>query len=84
MMGGFNFNSGIEQDNKDLLASHCVNDPVLDDNRSFEIVAGNYADLSNPELLDYGTCRMRLTLASKCTTTLWSWFPHRVQPLIHH
>jgi hypothetical protein len=84
MMGGYNFDSGIEQDNNDLLAPHCVNDPVPDDNPGFEIVIGNYADLSSPEGLDYSTCRIRLALASECTTTVWSWFLHRVQPLTHH
>jgi hypothetical protein len=84
MIGGFNFDSGIEQEDNNLLASHWVNDPVPDDDPGFEIVAGNYADLSSPELLDYSTCRMRLALVSKCTTTLWSWFSHRVEPLIHH
>jgi hypothetical protein len=50
MMGGYNFDSGIEQDDNDLLAPHSVNDPVPDDDPGFEIVTGNYADLSSPEV----------------------------------
>jgi hypothetical protein len=81
MMGGYNFDCGIEQDDNDLLAPHCVNDPVPNDDPGFEIITGNYADLSSPELLNYGACRIRLALVS---TTVWSWFLHQVQPLIHH